>query len=160
MSCLPAPATLQTPARRLPPWPQPSSCTATSPPRSYNPTTHTVSLAHALPAGPCRPADTSAQAASLAATLKLHRHLTAGGGSSNGNGSSNGSGAQALTAAEEELFDDMGDIGLKPATVYHNLRWGAASCTLVSGKRIAVNLWLFEDRGVASFRGSPGTHWC
>ena len=64
---------------------------------------------------PPAPADTSAQAASLAATLKLHRHLSAG---SNGSGNGNG-----LTAAEAELFEDMDDIGLKPATVYHNLRW-------------------------------------
>ena len=59
--------------------------------------------------------DTSATAASLAATLKLHRHLSAGGNGSNGNGN-------GKAAAEAELFEDMDDIGLKPATVYHNLR--------------------------------------
>ena len=73
-------------------------------------------------------ADTSATAASLAATLaptregaagprvRLHRHLSAGG-----NGSGNGSDG-SMSAAEEGIFEDMGDIGLKPATVYHNLR--------------------------------------
>lgn len=84
----------------------PAGCTSTRPP-ALPPLHRSARATHALPA-----ADTSAQAASLAATLKpvsgLPRHLQ--------NGTGNG-------VAGEEIFEEMGDIGLKPVTVYHNLRW-------------------------------------